>query len=475
MGIEEIGERTTLGILEGSAFRRQQPQHVLDDAESMVAVLHTCPEVDFPAQTPARGHITALLQGDGSSLEEFGMGIGGYLIAGIKSVEMRDMAVFVLRIITVNKPFLQLSVLSHLHRRQQGNGLPKGVLESLVGIQDFCRTQGLRQSIEDNLIIHRTTGRNRCILAHGAMLGTHRGNGHEPAILRMDLHEIKIEKGRSTHHGIPLTQELAVAVEEIMLPQMGGKPGSTMGEHAPIGSVNGSGDAPEIRIVMSHPTTAAVHFTGRNGSRLTQITNQREQRTCRFCEIRHLSRPVVHLGIDVNGVFRIPRGIHLVVPNALQIGSLTTLLGRRDKQIAPVIEHQRHHSHILTVLESSQTAVGGQRGSAGKRKLYLIILGLVKCFMASQQLFEGKSFHFVETVGIARSSLCRHVMIVHEIGGCRNQQCHRGGLLHEKRITRDLNIAVGKHLGETFGIDAACYSFVVNGIHMGRQRVSTGF
>ena len=66
-------------------------------------------------------------------------------------------------------------------------------------------------------------------------------------------------------------------------------------------------------------------------------------------------------------------------------------------------------------------------------------------------------------------------MIVHKIGGCRNQQCHRGGLLHEKRITRGLNISVGKYLGETFGIDTACYSFVVNGIYMGRQRVSTGF
>ena len=81
----------------------------------------------------------------------------------------------------------------------------------------------------------------------------------------------------------------------------------------------------------------------------------------------------------------------------------------------------------------------------------------------------------MEIVSIARSSLCRYIVIVHEIGGCRNQQRHRGGLLHKERIARGLNLAVGKYLGETFGIDAAFDSFVVDGIYMGRQRVSTGF
>ena len=382
MGIEEIGERASFGILEGSALGRQQPQHVLDDAESMVTVLHTCPEINLPAQTPARGHIATLLQGDGSGTEEFRMTIGRNLIAGIKSVEMGDVAVFVLGIITVNKPFLQLSVLAHLHRRQQGNSLSKGVLQGFVGLQDFSRMQSLRQDIEDNLVVHRATGRNRRVLTHGAMLWTHRGSGDEPAVLGMNLHEIEIEKSRTAHHGIPLAQELAVTIEEVMLPKMGGQPSSAMGEHAPIGTVNGSGNAPEIGIVMSHPATTAIHFAGRSGSRLTQITNHGEQRTGGFGEIRHLGWPVVHLGIDVDGVFRIPRGIHLVVPYALQVGSLTSLLGRRNKQIAPVIEHQRHHSHILTVLESSQTAVGGQRGSAGKLKAHLIILGLINGFMA---------------------------------------------------------------------------------------------
>ena len=128
MGIKKIGERTPLRILEGSALGRQQPQHILDDTESMVAVLHTRPEIYLPAQTPTCSHIASLLKGYTCSLEEFRMGIGGYLIAGIKSVEMRDMTMFVLRIITIDKPFLQLSVLAHLHRRQQGNRLPQGIL-----------------------------------------------------------------------------------------------------------------------------------------------------------------------------------------------------------------------------------------------------------------------------------------------------------------------------------------------------------
>ena len=46
------------------------------------------------------------------------MGVGGYLVGGVETVEVGDMTVFILRVVGIDKPFLQLSVTSDLHGRQ---------------------------------------------------------------------------------------------------------------------------------------------------------------------------------------------------------------------------------------------------------------------------------------------------------------------------------------------------------------------
>ena len=176
----------------------------------------------------------------------------------------------------------------------------------------------------------------------------------------MRLHIVEQELSGTLHHRQHLAQKSLVTRIEIMLPNMGGQPGTTRGEHAPGSTVYRTGNAPEVGIVMGHPTTAAIHLTGRLSARHTQVLNHREQGLLGFSQITYQGRPVVHLGIDVDGVFGIPGGIALVVPYALQVGWLSARLRRADEQVAAILEHEGHKGHILAILECSQSTVGRQ-------------------------------------------------------------------------------------------------------------------
>ena len=185
------------------------------------------------------------------------------------------------------------------------------------------------------------------------MLRRHRGHRDQPARCllhlarcRIGLHVVCQEVGGPLHHGVVTGQKLLVARVEIVLPDVRGQPGATRGEHAPGRTVHRPGNTPEVGVVVSHPAPTAVHLLGRLRSRLAQVANHREQRLLRLGQVSHQGRPVVHLGVDVDGIFRVPRCIHLVVPHALQVGRLAPRLRRRDEQVAPVLHHQRDHIQV---------------------------------------------------------------------------------------------------------------------------------
>ena len=123
MRIEEVGEGASIGIFSLHTLVGKNAQHVADDLERMVSVLHTRPEVGLPAKAPSRGLIAALFERLACCGKELGSTRGADLIRWIKAVEMRDVTMLVVRIVDVFQPFLQLSILAHLHRRQLGDGL----------------------------------------------------------------------------------------------------------------------------------------------------------------------------------------------------------------------------------------------------------------------------------------------------------------------------------------------------------------
>ena len=91
--------------------------------------------------------------------------------------------------------------------------------------------------------------------------------------------------------------------------------------------------APYIVAAVRAPVTASSPMNVSSGS-------------CSSARLADLRRPVVHLGVDVDGVVRAPRRPHLVVPDALQVGRLRAGPARRDQQVAPVLEQQLDEAGI---------------------------------------------------------------------------------------------------------------------------------
>ena len=142
----------------------------------------------------------------------------------------------------------------------------------------------------------------------------------------MDAQVVEQEVGSTFHHWIVLLQQLLIAREEVLLPDMRRQPCATCGEHTPCGTVNWSGDTPQVGVMMSHPPFAAIHHTGCLGTRHTKVADHPQQGFLTLHEVAHHGGPVVHLSIDIDGVFRIPRSIHLIVPHTLQVSGLSTRL-----------------------------------------------------------------------------------------------------------------------------------------------------
>ena len=360
----------------------------------------------------------------------------------------------ILRIIRIHKPLLQLSVLSYLHWRNLRNQLLHRLAFSLINTQYFRSLHGTGQGIEGYLVIHRATCRYGSSLTHRSLFRTHRRHSYLPFGARQLLHIVEIELSGTFYYRIPLLEESLVARIEIMLPEMGGEPGSAIREHAPLRTVHRTCYAPDISVMMCHPATAAIHLLSRLCSRYAQILNQRIQRFRGVTEIRYLGRPVVHLRIDVDGIFAVPRGIFAVVPNALQVCRLSTRLGRGDEQIATIVIHQRYHRHILAARKFLQTLVGRQRSidigwqNEGRSSELL----LVSLHMAFLQLCIAHQFHLIYIVSIALGCIARHIVIVHKIGS----SAHDDGCLG----------AIRPYICHTFGSESRLDAFLVLSLHL---------
>ena len=234
----------------------------------------------------------------------------------------------VVRIVDVLQPFLQLSILAHLHWRQLGNSLFERSLISFVTTEDTGSLQYIVHHIEDNLIVHCATCTEVRFAAHATMLGTYRRNYHQITRVGMLHQEVEEEVGSTLHDGVILCEEQGIARKLIVLPKVCGKPSASAGIHAPWSAIHGPGNAPEVGVVVSYPATATIHHLRSLGTCFAQVANHREERLGCLAEVADLGRPIVHLGIDVDGIFAVPRRILLVVPNALQVGRLSVLAPR---------------------------------------------------------------------------------------------------------------------------------------------------
>ena len=210
------------------------------------------------------------------------------------------------------------------------------------------------------------------------------------------------------HNRIGFAQEVFIARELVMLPQMSAKPGAAHRPHSPVGAINGRGGPPCIGVVMSHPTACAPHHFGCFRAGLRDFAHHLQQRLVTLAQIGGFRRPVVHLGVDVDGVFRLPRRRSGSIPDALKVGRLVARTRRRNQQITPILKVEADQLWIGSrgeaLLPHIGRRFGGLTGADIKRnatKKALVISDMVLAQFVGGELLRRRDTRGGERIGVA--------------------------------------------------------------------------
>ena len=115
-------------------------------------------------------------------------------------------------------------------------------------------------------------------------------------------------------------QEFFILHKQILFPDMETEPGSP---HHPVACrdayILGCGITPDICVMVGHEATTAIHCFCRLCSAFPHILNHSNQRFITLRQVTGKGWPVVHLRIDIDGIFTAPGRCILIVPNPLQI------------------------------------------------------------------------------------------------------------------------------------------------------------
>ncbi len=184
--------------------------------------------------------------------------------------------------------------------------------------QGPCRRRGSRRlrwycSSErpDRLIVHRRADAERTLLRGD------RGVGDQPAGSRIIGPRVIRRRASALQSRVTLSgQEVLVAGEEVVLPEVMAEPGAP-GRPDAVDVVDRRGRAPEVGVVVDHPAACAVLLLGGPGAADGQVVDQGEEGLVAFAEVGQLRRPVVHLQVDVGGVFASPGRINEFIPDPL--------------------------------------------------------------------------------------------------------------------------------------------------------------
>ena len=183
--------------------------------------------------------------------------------------------------------------------------------------------------------------------------------GDQPLVRRFFDERIEEELRRAFHCRVEALQKIEVLGEEVVFPEILAEPRAAGGPVSPR-AVNGRRRAPEVGVVVRDPATGApVHLRGARAG-LREVLHHPQERFDALAEIARLGRPVVHLGVDVDGVFAAPGRVHAVGPEALQIGRLPARTRAGEEQVAAKLEVKRRKLRVVSIREVLDALVGRQ-------------------------------------------------------------------------------------------------------------------
>ena len=383
------------------------------------------PQAEAPRRRPARGLVATNLQRLLHRRREFRRAAQRDVAPRIQAVEMRDVAMMdVLRLhVPILQPFLQLPRAPDLIRREPGARDGKLLAQVCVHAEGFRRLDRVREQVAQDLHVHRRPG------ADGGtermlVLRRQRGIRHQPFVIRLLDERIEEKLRRALERGIKLFQLRRVAAELVAIPEVQAQPRAAHRPHAPRGTVNRRGRAPQVRVVMRHPAARAVLRLRGARAGHGEIIHHREQRLDALGEIARLGGPVIHLRVDVDGVFAAPRRACAVVPQPLQARRLTTGPRRADEQVTAKLIIQRRELRVVALGKMFDALVRRQLQRLAPAKIkrnaaeQCLMLGKV-CRLELGERFFGRRCDplFDHALGIAA-----HVVVIFVARGDRDEQ-----------------------------------------------------
>jgi hypothetical protein len=174
------------------------------------------------------------------------------------------------------------------------------------------------------------------------------GGSDKPAALRLAHQGRQEELGGTPHRGVRLLEEGAISGVRVVLPQVVGEPRTAGEGRAPVGPLAWRGEVPRVGDDVCHPAVGAVVRLRRLLAVRHELRDEPEQRPVAVRQVRRLCQPVVHLDVDVQVEVAVPRRLHLLRPEPLEVGGEGAVgSGRTDQQVAPEVEGQSREGRVL--------------------------------------------------------------------------------------------------------------------------------
>ena len=436
-------------------------QQVAVERVGMIAVVQARPLVKFPAHRPSCSAVAAMLEHYARSLSQFGRRNGRHGVARMQTKEMIHVAMLVLRVVDVGRPLHELSVATYLVRSE----MLQSVLPLAAFLCALAQHATCLNSIQEHFAYHGVS--ERCALVNRSVLGRCRRSSGVYAVGAMP-EIVGSEVGRLLQHVVVVGEEVAVAGEVVVVPEVSGEPRTGERREVPrhILARKRRCEAEDIARNGCCPATCAEVRLSRYAARLNERAHEVEERQLALRKSRRASQPVVHLQVDVVMIVDAPRSVHVVMPQALQVSRHIVCTRRRDEQVAAKLIVELLQIVVgLALAVSLKASVHGQVGGLNRSVVDVQTHAVEELRIVGVMLVEQRgvvlSRSLCEPVG---GSLCRvdaHISLrVVEVGVVvglvvgvgSDEEHHLVDILHRELAASVRNLAALSHSLDAHGV-----------------------